>query len=797
MMNKSLDKDMASRPVARVCAVGCGVLGLWGLLCWGLDQPLLSSVFAQYIPMSPRGALGFSLIGSALFLHARLPRGVGRGLYMSAAALVVALAGGLSLGESLVRFGAYSPANLFHVPAQYSDYLVSRMSRFSSSSLLLAGGGMLLLVRFSRTRWEGLAAATGAAISAANGIVLLGYFYKTPLLYDGAIRPVPLLGAAAACFLGVGLVAATSRDCFPVSIFTGPSIRARLLRIFLPVTFFVVLLDELLGDVFRWYGRMNPALQDALQTLVSGFVVTSAVAYLAAKLGHALDAAEAERNKSEAALRLARAELELRVQERTASLAAANAELIQAQSQIAMLAHAVESTAEPIGITDLQNRFIFVNHAFQETYGYAESEILGKTREIFLAPANPPTLQAEIQAQTRLGGWRGEVLDRRKDGTEFPVFLSTSQIKDPGGRLIGLMGVAQDITERKRSEQVLRESERKLRLIAEHTSDVILAFDMERRSWFINSAVEELTGYTPAEIQQRGFINWIHPDDQERMLQHWEALFVGRGYSEVEFRLVTKTGQVKWCSSTWGPLFDEAGRQIGVHGLERDISERRRLESELLEISAKERRRLGHDIHDGLGQYLTGIALKAKVLEEILAADESAHVRRVKELVGLINTAIRQTRNLAHGLGPVHVEADGFVAALGNLVVQTREIFQMDCTFTCLQDRLAVNNETSLALYRITQEAIHNAITHGQARRIEIRLALQDAHLRLSVQDNGKGFSPASQPHSGMGLHIMRYRASSIGGSLTIDSAPHDGTRVLCSVPQELCLLKGQAAAKQ
>jgi two-component system CheB/CheR fusion protein len=236
--------------------------------------------------------------------------------------------------------------------------------------------------------------------------------------------------------------------------------------------------------------------------------------------------------------------------------------------------------------------------------------------------------------------------------------------------------------------------------------------------------------------------------------------------------------------------------QASAQARERDLSERERLESELLEASANERRRLGHDLHDGLGQQLAGIALKAKVLEETLAAEKSAQVLRAKEVVGLINTAIRQTRSLVHGLDPVHVEADGLVSALGGLAAQTKEFFRLDCAFACPQDRLAVKLETSLALYRITQEAIRNAMVHGQARRIEVRLALRDGHLRLGIRDDGKGFSPGPEPGYGMGLHIMRCRANSIGGSLTIDSAPEAGTLITCAVPQGLCLVKAQGTPK-
>ena len=128
----------------------------------------------------------------------------------------------------------------------------------------------------------------------------------------------------------------------------------------------------------------------------------------------------------------------------------------RAEAQVAMLAHAVESTVEMICITDMEDRFTFVNRAFLQAYGYTEVEILGKTPALLFSPNNPPPLRSEILKQSRLDGWRGEVLDRRKDGTEFPVFLSTSKIMDLDGRVIGLIGVAQDITERRWAERWLQ-----------------------------------------------------------------------------------------------------------------------------------------------------------------------------------------------------------------------------------------------------------------------------------------------------------------------------------------------------
>jgi PAS domain S-box-containing protein len=143
------------------------------------------------------------------------------------------------------------------------------------------------------------------------------------------------------------------------------------------------------------------------------------------------------------------------------------------ETNLAMLAHAMESTSEMICITDLENRFTFVNRAFAVAYGYTPEEILGKTPDILFSPNNPSGLLSEIVAGTRAGGWRGEVMDRRRDGTDFPVFLATSQVRDQTGRIVGLMGVAQDITSRKQAEAALQEAKAKLQAHADELEKVV------------------------------------------------------------------------------------------------------------------------------------------------------------------------------------------------------------------------------------------------------------------------------------------------------------------------------------
>ena len=347
---------------------------------------------------------------------------------------------------------------------------------------------------------------------------------------------------------------------------------------------------------------------------------------------------------------------------------------------------------------------------------------------------------------------------------------------------MGRMGISRDKSERKPFEDRSLE----LAAIVEKSDDAIIRSTLDGIIVSWNEAAERIYGYTVREAIGHSAKMLIPPGREHEMPEIWERVRRGEWIKNMETMRRRKDGTLVNVLLTVSPINHLLGRETGALVIARDITLRKRLEEKLLEIGADERRRLGHDLHDGLGQFLLGIALKAKMLEETLTKGKSAEAWRAKELVGLVNTAIAQTRNLAHGLDPIHVEANGLVAALQKLAAQTRELFQVECAFACKREHLNVNAQAGIAFYRITQEAIQNAIRHGHARQIKVELAVDDAQLRLKVFDNGKGFSPDSQSCSGMGLHIMQFRANSIGGHLTVKSQPNKGTRIECAVPTKL-----------
>jgi len=280
----------------------------------------------------------------------------------------------------------------------------------------------------------------------------------------------------------------------------------------------------------------------------------------------------------------------------------------------------------------------------------------------------------------------------------------------------------------------------------------------------IGQPLSALQGLTTVQDRLRRGI----PDD-ERLL-------------EVVSSYQTAAGE-RWGEWRIGPVKDRNGRVTHWLVILRDITDRKRLEKEILEISDREQRRIGQDLHDGLCQQLTGIELMSQVLEQKLAARSVAEAGLAGDIAGHVRDAIRQTRLLARGLSPVTLDSEGLMSALQELAGNTEKIFGVACKFKCAPPVLVTDQAVATHLFRIAQESVSNAIKHGKATRIEIELKEQPrGTVVLTAADNGSGLPPTMPARKGMGLQIMKSRAGMIGGTLAIENSPSGGVKVVCSV---------------
>ena len=229
------------------------------------------------------------------------------------------------------------------------------------------------------------------------------------------------------------------------------------------------------------------------------------------------------------------------------------------------------------------------------------------------------------------------------------------------------------------------------------------------------------------------------------------------------------------------PVYDQ-GAISGLSLTISDITERKRLEREVLEIAAREQERIGQDLHDGLGQELTGVALMLRGLATKIRRDDPSASADVEAIVGVVNQSIESARSVARGLSPISGTRGGVIHALRALASRGRELYGFDVRFRSrVWPQLTLDESCGGHLYRIAQEALTNAARHAQATHVDIRLQVAESKFALSIIDDGIGLDRSRKSHSGMGLKLMNYRAGMMGATLEILQNEPRGTTIRIS----------------
>jgi PAS domain S-box-containing protein len=334
-------------------------------------------------------------------------------------------------------------------------------------------------------------------------------------------------------------------------------------------------------------------------------------------------------------------------------------------------------------------------------------------------------------------------------------------------------------------DQVLAEQARaRLAAIVQDSEDAIFAqtFNSVITSW--NRGAERLFGYSEQEaIGRRSgeIIPSERPHEEKHVIDQ-----IGRGEPAEERAVETirtrKDGSAVHLLQTISPVKDDRGRDIGVSIIARDITDRKNLEREVLESAGREQQRIGRELHDSLGQELTGLSYLAKSLQQKLAAADNPQVETAQTIATGIQQALRGVRSAVQGLVPVEVDASGFMVALEKLVAQTQTHCGIDCRIDSREPVEIDDNVLATNLYRIVQEAINNAVKHARASHIVVRPEAFNGTLSVTVEDDGVGIAEHARQNGGMGLRIMQYRAGVIDAALDVHPTNLGGTAVVCLV---------------
>ena len=300
------------------------------------------------------------------------------------------------------------------------------------------------------------------------------------------------------------------------------------------------------------------------------------------------------------------------------------------------------------------------------------------------------------------------------------------------------------------------------------------------RTW--NRSSERLFGYTAAEAIGQRIDFLFFEQDQLALRDRVIAALASDGFHEETVKGRKKDGAEIYVEARICLLKDADGEAIGLIGCCHDVTEKRALRAELLEITAQEQRRIGQALHDGTGQELTGLNYLAFSHARALTDRRHRNADTAVKIAEGLQRALKQVRALSKGLLPVEVDSDGLMAGLNELTVRMSEVNEVACIFHCKEPIPVLDQEVATQLYRIAQEALTNAIKHGRADTVDVRLIRQDRMLRLEIIDDGIGI-PMPKPKGGLGLRIMASRAELIGATLEIEPTSTEGTRVVCSLP--------------
>lgn len=347
-----------------------------------------------------------------------------------------------------------------------------------------------------------------------------------------------------------------------------------------------------------------------------------------------------------------------------------------------------------------------------------------------------------------------------------------------------ITGVVIDVGARKEAELAVRESEFRhralTRMLYGFVYEGVVRPDGRFEVVWADAKFQELWGCDLAEFNRRGWFSFVHPRDRAVARERTEAARNGQRY-DIEIRVIDGQGRTRWLRTAVEPLLDaESGSVSRFIGMGEDITERKRLTDAIREAALREQERIGRDLHDGLGQVLTGISFLVQGMQTAVSRGHTPTHDELENIANLVRGAIETSRTLARGLSPLRLDG-GLAASLADLARHAREVYGLEASCSC-PAHLDLDPSTAEHLYRIAQEALTNAARHAQATRVKIELTDTPTSLRLAIEDDGCGVATTGRRPRGLGLRTMAHRAELIGGLLEVRGAEPNGTRIVCTI---------------
>jgi PAS domain S-box-containing protein len=453
-----------------------------------------------------------------------------------------------------------------------------------------------------------------------------------------------------------------------------------------------------------------------------------------------------------------------------------------------------EQSSLGIAVEDLEGTLLLANPALGSMLGYGEDELCGMSCSQF---ANPEDSQDDWALFQQL---RAGVIDKyslekryvRKHGGQFWGRLNVSLLRNEDGGSPVVFAFVEDITERKRSEAALRESEERFRLAAQAAKMYAYDWDVQTDTVVRSEEYVNVLGcsYEEKERTRQQILATIHPDDHALFIGSVDQLTPENSTSQVSYRLLHPDGPVVWLEKSARGFFDEQGKLLRMIGMVANVTERKLAEAALASVSRRlidaqeqERSRIARELHDDIGQRLAILAIKLAQLQQS-PPNSLELTTRIGELQKQTSEMAADIQSLSHELHSSRLQYLGIVAAMRGFCREfgEQQKVEIDCKIHDLPAPLSA--DISLCFFRVLQEALHNSEKHSGVRHFEVELWGTSDEIYLTVRDSGAGFDiDAAKASRGLGLISMAERLRLVGGELSINSRPMRGTTIHARVP--------------
>jgi len=448
-----------------------------------------------------------------------------------------------------------------------------------------------------------------------------------------------------------------------------------------------------------------------------------------------------------------------------------------------------------VALYTLDGRIVEINRAPLELGRVSKTDVVG--RYFWETPwwADLPEMQAQLQDWMSRAAHgelvRGELVFRVPGDHLATAEATFGPLRDAAGAIINVVGFGVDITERKWAEEALAQSERLFRTLAEVSPVGIFRTDATGGGVYVNERACNILGMSADTATAEGWMAALHPDDRDRVIEEWAQAVRSQRPFMSEYRLRTPDQTITWVIGQARAEFDQHGDLVGYVGTLTDITNRKRMEDALrqqqqeLRAAIKERERISHDLHDGILQSLFAVGLSLEASKSTLSPrSRTTTGPPLEQAIDQLNCVMNEVRNFITGLSSDLLQGKDLKTALRQML-DSLTAHQVTQVRLAVEDRAvqAVSAEQALHLLLVVQEAVSNGLWHGRAQVITVSLKMLKQGIRLSIRDNGRGFTPKAAKGIGHGLSNMAARAQMLRGRLTVVSKRKEGTRIFLDVP--------------